>query len=221
MTRTTLGTAIAALAVIVTLGHLDAAAPPSNAPATAVLSNASGMTILSDGLAEYHEGTDCVRSWFNTSKGNYYFRTASDTYCDYQVDGSPLGATQRSINLVLGTGGCVPVVDDGYGHSLDPCGLNVIPDARLIADSLFKSGAQSTPVTIHFDLYPNFVNPTAFMLTFIDPVPVTINADGSRILGGTTSLLAELKVRQSKGRRSTFVTVGQYYMAFEMTVTPD
>jgi len=217
MRRIALGTAIAALAVIVAVGQLDAA-PPSNLPATAVISDA-GMTILSDGGGPYTENVNCVRSWYNSSKGNYYLRTASDTFCDYQV-GSP--AVQRFIELDLTiqlSGSCAPVADV-YSNQLDPCGSNDIPDARLIADTLFKNGASTTPVTIHFDLYPNFVNPTAFMLTFIDPVGVTINGDGSRTLGGT-NLLAELRVRQVKGRKSTFVTVGQYYMTFEMTVTPE
>jgi len=225
MRRIALWAAIAALAAIVAVGQLDAAAP-SNLPTTAVFTDA-GMTILSDGfdpdengVVEYTEGADCVRSWYNSQRGNYYFRTASGTHCEY-VNGEPVGETQRSVTLDLTQRvlDC-DAVDDGYGNELLPCGVNVFPDARLIADSLFKSGASTTPVTIHFDLYPNFVNPTAFMLTFIDPVGVIDHGDGSRTLGGT-NLLAELQVRQVKGRKSTFVTVGQYTMAFQMTVTPE
>ena len=91
-------------------------------------------------------------------------------------------------------------------------------DARLIADTLFKSAAVTTPVTIHFDLYPNFGNDTAFMLTFIEPVPVSASG-GARTLAAN-SAVAELKVRRSNGKRSSFVAVGQYYMSFSLTVTP-
>ena len=108
-------------------------------------------------------------------------------------------------------------LDDGHGHQLDVCGENTVVDARLIADTLFKSSAVETPVTIHFDLYPNFVNHTAFMLTFVDPVPVS--AEGTARTLSTANAVAELKVRKTTGKKSTFVSVGQYYMSLSMTVT--
>jgi hypothetical protein len=140
----------------------SAAPPPANQPATATFDDSQGMRIRSDGLGSYREGLDCVRSWFSPSQGNYYFRTASNTLCDYD-GGLPTFENQRLVrldlsNVVAGHEPASCTLDDGYHHQLNARDDNLIVDARLIADDLFKATAVDTPVTLHLDLYPNFFN---------------------------------------------------------------
>jgi hypothetical protein len=189
------------------------------------------MRIRSDGGKAYTEGSlniNCVRSWFNPASGASYLRTASNTFCDY-FNGAPFGAVQRQVRVdfthshseaVPGhTLVCPRTIDDTYGNTLDLCGLNTIPDLQLFADGLFKSGAFETPVTISFDLYPNFVNETSFMLQFLQPVPISALGATRRLQAASTAV-AELSVRGVDGGESGWVPVAQYYMPFSLTVTP-
>jgi hypothetical protein len=168
-----------------------------------------------------------VRSWFDPAVGASYLRTASNTFCDY-VNGQPFGTAQRQVRLdfthqsefVPGHAvTCPRTVEDSYGNILDLCGLNTVPDLQLIADDLFKRNAVETRVAISFDLYPSFVNDSAFKLQFLQPLPVS--ADGaSRRLRAPSTAIAELSVLRPKGGESVWVPVGQYYMPFSITVTP-
>jgi hypothetical protein len=217
---------VAVTSAAATRALVGAAPPPSNVPATAAFDDSIGMRILSDHLGVYAEGsldTNCVRSWFNPMRGNYYFRTASNTFCDYW-DGVPIGVIQRKVTLdfssaVAGHGPPASCSQsDGHDHTLNLCAPNTIPDLRLIADDLFKSGGVfDTPVSIAFDLYPNFVNDTAFSLQFLQPVPVV--AIGTARQLQATSAVAELSVRTT-GQKPKLVPIAQYNMSFSMTVTP-
>ena len=213
---------------LIVLNGSGRAAAPTNAPASTVISNAAGSRMLADGSGAYKEGVDCVRSWFNLSRGNYYFRTESNTFCDYPL---PPGMVQRAVtfdfaNPVPGHAPSSCSFDDGHGHTLTVCDPNptagttaTVPDVRLIADDLFKASALDTPVTIAFDLYPNFVNDTAFGLTFLQRVQSS-GPTSARVLTAPDGTVAELSVRKTVGKKSTLVPVAQYYMPFTLTVTP-
>jgi hypothetical protein len=230
--RRILAAGLAVVALVVGARVLVGAVPhPPNVPASAVFDDSAGMRILSDGGMAYAEGRlniNCVRSWFNPAVGVSYFRTASNAFCDY-LNGQPFGPVQRQVTLdftpspskvVAGHPlACPRTIEDGYGNSLDLCGLNSIPDLQLIADELFKSEAFETPVTISFDLYPSFVNDTGFMLKFLQPIPISA-VGASRRLRAPSTTIAELRVRRSKGREPFWVPVAQYYMPFSLTVTP-
>lgn len=230
--RRILAAGLAAVTLVVGARVLVGAVPhPANVPSSTVFEDTFGMRILSDGGRAYSEGRlniNCVRSWFNPAVGASYFRTASNTFCDY-LNGQPFGTVQRQVRLdfthpqsetvpghVLT---CPRTVDDAYGNTLDLCGLNTIPDLQLIADELFKSDAFETPVTIFFDLFPSFVNDTGFMLKFLQPIPISV-VGASRRLRPPSTAIAELSVRRAKGSESVWVPVAQYYMPFSLTVTP-
>ena len=204
---------------------------PTNVPASTVFDDSAGMRILSDGGIAYTEGSlniNCVRSWFDPVAGASYLRTASNAFCDY-VNGRPFGTLQRQVRLdfthsalesVPGHASpCPRTVEDAFGNTLDLCGLNTIPDLQLMAGDLFKSGAFETPVTISFDLYPNFVNDTGFMLHFLQPIPISA-VGASRRLRAPSTAIAELSARQAKDGESVWAPVAQYYLPFSLTVTP-
>jgi hypothetical protein len=230
--RRILAAGLAAVTLVVGARVLVGAVPhPANVPSSTVFEDLAGMRILSDGGNAYTEGSlniNCVRSWFNPAGGASYFRTASNTFCDY-FNGQPFGPVQRQVTLDFTPSrsqplaghvlACPRTVEDAYGNTLDLCGLNTIPDLQLIADELFKSEAFETPVTISFDLYPSFVNDTGFMLKFLQPIPISA-VGASRRLRAPSTAIAELSVRRAKGGASVWVPVAQYYMPFSLTVTP-
>jgi hypothetical protein len=230
MTRKLLAAALVAVACALGAGAIVGSTPPAtNVPASASFDNSIEMGMLSDDGTLYSDGklnVNCVRSWFSPARGNFYFRTASDAFCDYH-NGIPSGATRRQVRLDFtrcrseAVPGHVPAcpssVEDAYGNRLDLCGLNLIPDLRLITDDLFKGGALDALVLIDFDLYPNFVNETAFRLQFLQRVPISA-LGASRRLQAPTTAIAELSVR--KGPESALVPVARYYMPFSITVTP-
>lgn len=230
--RRILAAGLAAVTLVLGARVLVGAVPhPANVPSSTVFEDTFGMRILSDGSRAYSEGRlniNCVRSWFNPAVGASYFRTASNTFCDY-LNGQPFGTVQRQVRLdftpspsrsVAGhETACPRTVEDTYGNTLDLCGVNAIPDLQLMANELFKSGAFETPVTISFDLYPSFVNDTGFMLKFLEPIPISA-VGASRRLQAPSTAIAELSVRRAKGGESVWVPVAQYYMPFSLTVTP-
>jgi hypothetical protein len=230
--RRILAAGLAAVTLVVGARVLVGAVPhPANVPASTVFEDSAGMRILSDGGMAYAEGRlniNCVRSWFNPAVGASYFRTASNTFCDY-INGQPFGTIQRQVRLdftfsqsesVAGhVLACPGNVEDPFGNTLDLCGLNAIPDLQLIASDLFKSDALETPVTISFNLYPSFVNDTSFMLKFLQPIPISA-VGASRRLRAPSTAIAELSVRRAKSGESVWVPVAQYYVPFSLTVTP-
>jgi hypothetical protein len=228
--RRALVAGLAAVTLVVGARVLVGAVPHRvNVPSSTVFEDSSGMRILSDGGRAYTEGSlniNCVRSWFNPAVGASFFRTASNTFCDY-LNGRPFGTVQRQVTLDFTPSpsqagrvlACPRTVEDTYANTLDLCGLNSIPDLQLIADELFKSEAFETPVTISFDLYPSFVNDTGFMLKFLQPVPISA-VGASRRLRAPVTAIAELSVRRAKGGESVWVPLAQYYMPFSLTVTP-
>jgi hypothetical protein len=198
---------------------LIGAPPPSQVATTATFVDV-GQQIRGDNLGPYTEGSNCVRSWFLPTNGSYYFRTTSSSTCEFPppsprhliLDFSALPIDGQPSNCL---------VPDGHGDELNLCGSNSVPDVRLFADTMFKTGSVDTPVYLHFDLYPNFVNDTAFSLRFLNPAPIVQTAGGGRqitILNGE----AELSVRQAgKGGKSRLVPVARYLMSMSLTVTPN
>src|SRR5262249_1341601 len=101
----------------------------------------------------------------------------------------------------------------------DLCGLNTIPDLRMDTDALFESEAFETPVTVYFDLYPNFFSDAGFMLQYLRPVGVSAVGSARRLSASATAI-AELSARRASGQEWDWVPVAQYYMPFSLTVTP-
>ncbi|PWT80293.1 MAG: hypothetical protein C5B57_12450 [Blastocatellia bacterium] len=97
--------------------------------------------------------------------------------------------------------------------------MNTIPDLRMEADALFESQAFETPVTVYFDLYPNFFSDAGFMLQYRRPVEVSAVGPARRLEASPTAI-AELSVKRAIREEWQWVPIAQYYMPFSMTVTP-
>ena len=201
------------------------AAPVPAAQIPAVVELAVGGAIADDGVGAYTDGADCVNAWFDSRKGNSFFRTVSFNNCGAMpavrkvtLDFSdPLGTLANCDDT---TGGACLIEGDGqFADSwLDARGVNVLPDVRILTGTLFTRS--STSVTLNFDLGENYVQSggqdVQFSLEFLSALPVTAPGDGSRIVSSDGSVAARLSRRS--GRK--YVKVGDYAMPFSMSVRP-
>jgi hypothetical protein len=200
----------------------------SGAPATieAAIDLADGGAITNDGAGTYVSGDECVNTWFDSRKGNLFFRTVSFNLCGdvpavrkVRLDFSSFVGSLANCDDTAG-GGCLIEGDGQFGGLwLDAKGANVLPDVRITADSLFTRSA--TPVNLAFDLGENYVQAggqdVQFSLSFLGDLPVVNNGDASRTVGSNGSTIARLSRRNSRGK---FVKVGDYVMPFSMTAGP-
>ena len=201
------------------------AAPVPAAQTPAVVELAGGGAIADDGAGAYTDGTDCVNAWFDSRKGNSFFRTVSFNNCGaaaavrkVTLDFSdPLGTLANCDDT---TGGVCLIEGDGQfaGSWLDARGVNVLPDVRISTATLFTRS--STTVTLNFDLGENYVQAggqdVQFSLEFLSNLPVTASGDGSRVVSSDGIVAARLSRRS--GRK--YVKVGDYAMPFSMSVRP-
>lgn len=208
---------------------LVVAGPPSivataagRIPATAIFRDAYAIDSLgfagwsdrvrSDSMAPgvaapYNDGGDCVASWVQASQ--FFLRTVTANCSPYS----------RALVLdfsepVVVAASCV--VTDAAGHgTLDICGPNLVPDARLIASGLFAraAAANGTPASFYFSLAPDF-QATGYQLTYREDLPVTETTMG-RVLTASTELVDLYKL---SGRKK--VLLGTYRMPFEVSVQP-
>ena len=100
---------------------------------------------------------------------------------------------------------------DGIVNGLNPCGVNNVSDARLVADRLFS--ATATKLDVPFSLQPDFKN-TAFELNYVETLRVE-GTDATRTMT-TAGTAAVAELYQITGRVK--VLVGRYYMPMSATV---
>jgi len=200
------------LALTLLSGIVFVASAAKRTPAVSEFRDYSSDRIRSDG-APYTDGT-CTASWTEPS-GFYFLRTIKS--------GCPNG---RFIKLDFGgqveisPPGCRSVSDPEAGKSLNICGPNNVHDVRIIANTLFKYGALTTTVSLHFIQKDggDFTGPAPFELSFEEPVPV--DGDSTfRVLEAGADAVAELYQNVQQGKRTTKVSLGRYNMPFQLTVT--
>jgi len=187
-------------------------------PANATLQNA-GYAILSDGKGTYLNGTsDCVTSWVDSRSGYYFLRSTIFSCVSTNPRTIILDFTNALVRTPDGSGSDTCHVDDALGDSgqLNICGPNSVPDVRIIANTMFSSGAltQGTTVTIPFSLSPDF-NGTDFELDFEAAVPVS-GGSTIRTLNAPAGLVADLYKYNKHGGK---VSLGRFVMPFQLTVT--
>lgn len=154
-----------------------------------------------------------MQSWFALPKGNFFLRTVTSA--------PPCGDTVSVRAIVIDlkerswpsacSGPGLESVEDGYGNTLDLCGKNQVPDARMIAERLFSANA--TALNVPFSLRPDFRH-TAFELTFVETLTVT---GGSTTRTMTTGENAIAELWQISGRTKTLL--GRYRVPVSATVT--
>lgn len=163
----------------------------------------------------YRDGSECVRS--DVSGGTLFVRTARSACAPYTravtVDFTEPVFLSAGIDCSTGEF----LVTDAYGGSgtLNLCGSNLIPDARIIASSLFaRSSANGTPLTLVLNLAPDFQH-NQFELEFQQNLPITVVSPSTRVLTGSSLSIANLYRSSGTKKRSL---LGQYRMPFQLTV---
>jgi hypothetical protein len=175
--------------------------------------------IRSDGAsygASYTDGL-CTASWTEPS-GFYFLRTIKSGCTDDRFITldfmTPVG---------ISSPGCRVVLDPEANESLDICAPNDVTDVRIIANTLFKDGALTTTVSLHFSQKNggDFTGPAPFELSFEAPVPITGGDSTFRVLEAGANAVAELYQNVQQGKRNTKVSLGRYKMPFQLTVTKE
>jgi hypothetical protein len=213
-------------AVIVLVGVADIASA-ALLPTKVLLTDSTGDRILSDGFGFYTDQINCVRSYTSTVSNNAGFafmRTGQ------HVDHCPTPPQPRE--LVLDFSDPVPgsepadcQVEDPYhaGLFLDACGLNSVPDARIVSGYPFKSTNPTTAgATVSFNIErpPTFPNiDVSFTLKIEQPLPVTGAPGDSRTITAGETAIAELYKNVKNKNKVTTVSIGRYYMPFQATYT--
>jgi hypothetical protein len=185
---------------------------PVELPAEASLRDDPGDRVRSVGGPVYTPGVECVISWVDGGNGTFFLRTtggacfgSSGEYHAVELDfGDPVTPISGSCE-----------VDDPFGQAgtLSRCGTNTIPDLRILASDLFRTGASSTSVVLPFNLSPDFRN-TAFQLEFEDPLAITDGDAQFRELTAAPGAVAELYAV----RRGKKTSLGRFRMPFQLTV---
>ena len=200
----------AIVAVLLFAAGAVAAAGHPQIPASATLgAESSGDGIVSDGTA-YDQSVDCVVSL--VQNGQYFLRTVSPNCTTTPTP--PRAITLDFSNPVTARTNC-SVFDPNSNTSLNVCGSTSLPDVRIIAGSLFKTSASSTSVILPFSLFPDFSG-TAFELDFELAVPFTAPSSTERVLTPGPGAVAQLYQIGAHGHK---VSIGRYYMPFQLTVT--
>ena len=159
---------------------------------------------------------NCVISWYNAS-GMYFLRT-SNFQC---TPAQPRSIVLDFSNPVsqINSSQCVVSAAVAQSGSLNICGVNYVPDVRVVATKMFTSAAlkQGTAVMLILNVEPVFANNTytnqgAFELDFEQNVPVT-GGNTYRTITASPDAVAELYQIQSKG---TKVSLGRFRMPFSL-----
>ena len=200
------------VAVLLFAAGMLAAAGQTEIPASATLRDNTTDAIRSDGFSPttYDQGLDCVLSF--VQNGQYFLRTVNP-FCPLDLDVRAL--ILDFSNPVTIPNNCFPL-DPNSGLKLNACGSNILPDVRLIAQSLFKASPGSTTVSLPFSLYPDFTGSAAFELDFELAVPFTAGSGNQRILTAGSNAVAQLYQIGAHGHK---ISIGRYYMPFQLTVT--
>jgi hypothetical protein len=201
----------AGVAVLLFVAGAVAAAGQTQIPASATLRDSTTDGIRSDNFSPsptYDQGKDCVTSWVRN--GEYFLRTVGPL-CTPQT---PREIILDFSNIVTHPSNC-DVVDLNSGMTLNACGSNLLPDVRIIAQSLFKASPGSTTVSLPFSLQPDFTGSSDFELDFELAVPFT-GSGSQRILTAGSNAVAQLYQIGAHGHK---ISIGRYKMPFQLTVT--
>jgi len=186
----------------------------------------SGGAITHDGVDLYEDNVNCVHSFLDARRGTFFLRTISYNNCGnvpalrlVSLDfGAPVGTLANCDDT---SGGSCAIEGEGSfsGRWLDARGLNLLPDVRIEASTLFTK--QSTPVVLYFDLGENYLQAggqdTQFSLQFLSGLPVTDARGGFRTVTNDGGILARLSRLNARGK---FVKVGDYVMPFSLSAGP-
>ncbi len=190
-------------------------------PVEAVLRDATGDKIRSDGFGPYNDADVCVIGWADDTNGRFFMRVEGRVGCETQIIDRKIvldfsDAVARTGNCQ--TGSCC-LVDDAWGQvgKLDICGVNEVTDVRIIADKLFQNMAPATtPVVLPFSLSADFRH-TGFELSFEQSVPASGDISTTRTVTAGPLAIAELYRYEPKGGRK--ISLGRFRMPFEIVVT--
>lgn len=198
------------VAVLLFAAGILAAAGQTQIPASATLRDNTTDGIRSDTISPtYDQGQDCMLSF--VENGQYFLRTVSPFPC---TPTSARALTLDFSNMVTIPNSCF-ILDPNSGLKLNVCGSNLLPDVRLIAQSLFKTPPGSTTVSLPFSLQPDFTGSAAFELDFELAVPFT-GSGNQRTLTAGSNAVAQLYQIGAHGHK---ISIGRYKMPFQLTVT--
>ena len=203
-------TRILVLLAITLLGRIVfLASAATQTPARSDFHDDPSDRIRSDGA--FYEDGPCTASR-TEPRGSYFLRT---------IRSGCLDARFITLDFTQTSPGFCPVFDPEAGESLNICGPNDVTDVRIIANTLFKDGALTTAVSLHFSQKDggDFTGPAPFELSFEEPVPITDGDSTFRVLEAGASAVAELYQNVQQGKRTIKVSLGRYNMPFQLTVT--
>ena len=218
----------AAAAVFMLSGYLwvDRAFAQTIVPAQATFADSAGHKIRSDGLGTYADDeldpNSCVRCYANdkpTGKG--FMRTGqAPDHCNQAPSGrelildfsDPVAGFPVPCSYSAGTG------------VLDACGINSIPDAKIVADNPnpFYAGTTASDVNVSLNVSrpPTWPN-TAFdfVLEFDNLVPVSGAGLSRTLTAGPTATATLYRFDYSNPRKPKKLFVATYRMPLGVTYT--
>lgn len=216
-----------AVIVLVGLASWATAAPSELPPLKALLTDSAGDKILSDGFGLYTNQINCVRAYIGgagKSSGFAFMRTGQHVdHC--ATPPQPRELVLDFSNPVPGSEPADCAVEDPYhaGVFLNACGSNSVPDGRIVSGYPFNSTNPTTAgATISFNMErpPTFPNiDVSFALQFEQPLPVTGAPGNSRTITAGGTAIAELYKNVKNRNKITTVSIGRYYMPFQVTYT--
>ena len=178
--------------------------------------------LQSDGKGSYDDGQappQCTISWTGQG-GSYFLRTVKSGCTASDPRSIKLDFSVEADGTTPPSGPCS--VSDPQGD-LDRCGVNDVPDVRLLANALFKDNALTDGSTVRllFSMKAggDFVGTSSFELTFEQPVPVPSGDQSFRVLEAGANAVAELYQNVTQGKRTVKTSLGRYRMPFQLTVT--
>lgn len=197
--------------------------------AEVLLTDSTGDKIRSDGFGVYTDQVNCVRAYTINHSGGAFMRTGQKVdFC------TPPPAQPREVILdfsdpVPGSEPADCTVDDPADptsiYKLNACGLNSMPDARIIAGyPFYRTNPTTAIVELKFNIArpPTFPNiDVSFTLAFEQPAAVTGAPSNSRTVTTGATSIAELykNVKNARTGKVTQVSIGRYYMPFQVTYT--
>lgn len=216
-------------AVIVLVGLASGAtvATAELPPLKVLLTDSPGDKILSDGFGLYTDQDDCVRSYIGGSgpnSGFAFMRTGQ--HVDHCA--TPLRPRELILDFSDPVPGSEPadcLVEDAYhpGLFLNACGLNSVPDARLVSGYPFNPTNPTTAgmtVKLNIERPPPFPNiGESFTLKFEQPLSVTGAPGSSRTITAGGAAIAELYRNVTIRNKIKLVSIGRYKMPFQVTYT--
>lgn len=205
---------------------VDVASAETLHSAAAQLTDSADAKVRSDGFGIYTDQVNCVRCYTVNHTGSAFMRTGQ------KVDFCPPPGPAQPREVVLdfsspvGSGPVSCTVDDPADPTspfkLNACGLNSVPDARILAsDAFYRTNPTTSDVSLKLNIArpPTFPNiDVSFTLEYEQPFSVT-GSGASRTITSGTAPIAELYKNVKNGRKVTKVSIGRYYMPFQVTYT--